>query len=138
MHLSSNRVYDGVYFADVLTFCIICTFREKWTSIVFHITNVHQWDTAVKYHQCSHDPLTREEQGEKLWLKPGSSAHELLKSIVFDPKILKALEKLTLFCHTGPLEVAHSLYLKYCPKRQHFSYKGEDVFTINILKQSTK
>jgi len=31
--------------------------------------------------------------------------------------------KLTDFCHTGGLEVYHSLVLKYCPKREHFSYK---------------
>ena len=31
---------------------------------------------------------------------------------------------LTGFHHTGALEVFHSLLLKYCPKRQHFSYIG--------------
>jgi len=31
---------------------------------------------------------------------------------------------LTGFHHTGALEVFHSLLLKYCPKRQHFSYVG--------------
>ena len=31
---------------------------------------------------------------------------------------------LTSFQHTGALEVFHSLLLKYCPKRQHFSYIG--------------
>ena len=31
---------------------------------------------------------------------------------------------LTGFHHTGALEVFHSLILKYCPKRQHFSYVG--------------
>ena len=31
---------------------------------------------------------------------------------------------LTKFCHTGVLEVYHSLYNKWVPKRQHFSYAG--------------
>ena len=31
---------------------------------------------------------------------------------------------LTKFCHTGVLEVYHSLYNKWAPKRQHFSYAG--------------
>ena len=33
-------------------------------------------------------------------------------------------KKLSGFHHTGSLEVSHSLLLKYCPKRQHFSYVG--------------
>jgi len=43
---------------------------------------------------------------------------------VTNEKILLALVKLTDFCHTGGLEVYHSLMLKYLPKREHFSYKG--------------
>ena len=31
---------------------------------------------------------------------------------------------MTEFCHTGVLEVYHSLYNKWAPKRQHFSYTG--------------
>ena len=34
------------------------------------------------------------------------------------------MKKLVGFHHTGSLEVFHSLLLKYCPKRQHFSYVG--------------
>ena len=36
--------------------------------------------------------------------------------------LLRDIEKLSGFHHTGSLEVFHSLLLKYCPKRQHFSY----------------
>ena len=54
----------------------------------------------------------------------GSPSHEAVKSVVLDKKILKDICKLSQFCHTGILEVYHSLLLKYCPKRQHFSYKG--------------
>lgn len=31
---------------------------------------------------------------------------------------------MTKFCHTGQLEVYHSVLTKYIPKRQHFSFKG--------------
>ena len=31
---------------------------------------------------------------------------------------------MTLFCHSGLLEDFHSAMLKYCPKRNHFSYRG--------------
>ena len=39
-------------------------------------------------------------------------------------KLLKDVEKLTEFHHTGALEVFHSMMLKYLPKRNHFSYKS--------------
>ena len=42
------------------------------------------------------------------------------------------MEKLTLFCHTGPLEVYHTLYNKYMPKCLHFSYEGMTARTILV------
>ena len=39
-------------------------------------------------------------------------------------KLLKDLAKLADFCHTGGLEVYHSMLLKYCPKWEHFTYQG--------------
>ena len=39
-------------------------------------------------------------------------------------KLLKDLAKLTDFCHTGKIEVYHSMMLKYCSKQEHFSYKA--------------
>ena len=44
--------------------------------------------------------------------------------MVINTKLLKDLAKLTDFCHTGQLEVYHSMMLKYCSKREHFSYQG--------------
>ena len=38
--------------------------------------------------------------------------------------VLKDLAKLTDFCQTGKIQVYHSMMLKYCSKREHFSYKG--------------
>ena len=44
--------------------------------------------------------------------------------MVLNNKLLKDLAKLTDFCHTGEIEVYHSMILKHCSKREHFSYKG--------------
>ena len=44
--------------------------------------------------------------------------------MVLDKRILGDLQRLTKFVHTGALEVYHSLYNKYLPKRQHFGYKA--------------
>ena len=40
-----------------------------------------------------------------------------------DKKILKDLKHLSGFWHTGFLEVYHNVMLKYCPKREHFSFE---------------
>ena len=41
-----------------------------------------------------------------------------------EKRLLNDLDLLSKFIHTGALEVYHSLYNKYMPKRQHFGYKG--------------
>ena len=98
--------------------------KEKWMSILNHIQNKHSWSDATQFKSCAHPPLTRSEAQRKCWLKPGTAAFVALEEIVLERKLLKDLSKLTDFCHTGGLEVYHSMLLKYCPKRQHFSYKG--------------
>lgn len=50
--------------------------------------------------------------------------HLALEEVVLNTKLLKDLAKLTDICHTGNTEVYHSMMLKYCSKREHFSYKG--------------
>ncbi len=109
---------------DSKIFHIPC-YREKWISILCHITNKHRWKTGTLFHKCEHARLTREQVKLKKWLKAGSDAHECLQSIVMDKKVLESLNKLTKFCHTGALEVYHSVYNKYMPKRQHFSFDGK-------------
>ena len=96
---------------------------EKWTSIVYHISNVHEWDGSV-FNKCMHPSLPPEEQRSKKWLRSGSLVHTTLKNIVYNKTLLQDIKMLTSFHHTGALEMFHSLLLKYCPKRQHFSYIG--------------
>ena len=99
---------------------------EKWTSIVYHISNVHEWDggEGSVFNKCVHPTLPPEEQRSKKWLRSGSLVHTTLKNIVYNKNLLRDIKMLTGFHHTGALEVFHSLLLKYCPKRQHFSYIG--------------
>ena len=66
----------------------------------------------------------------KAWLNPNSPAHETLKCILFDKKLLQDIQKLTEFCNTGELKSYHSLLTKYCPKRQHFSSHGMVIQTM--------
>ena len=71
-----------------------------------------------------HHKLTRKKRKQVSWLKCDSSAHVALEEVVRDKKLLKDVEKLTEFHHTGTMEVFHSMMLKYLPKQKHFSYKG--------------
>lgn len=93
---------------------------EKWTSVTFHITNVHQWATGEKFLQCAHQPLSVEEEASKPWLESESPAHVALNEVVFNQRLLKDIRKLSKCCHTGQLEVFHGALLKYCPKRLAF------------------
>ena len=47
-----------------------------------------------------------------------------MESVVTDKSLLGALKSLTKFNHTGTLELYHSFYNKYSPKRLHFSLRG--------------
>ena len=94
---------------------------EMWTSIVWHIQNVHTF-SGEKLQRCSHEPLAPEDIRKKKWLKNGSKALKALENIVCDKRLLKDIRQLNLFCHTGDLETYHSMMLKYVPKRQAFGY----------------
>lgn len=82
------------------------------------------WSGNTYFHMCSHSRISSSKAERICWLKPGSPAHLALEELVLDPKLLKDLARLTDFCHTSRLEVYHSIMLKYCSKREHFSYQG--------------
>jgi hypothetical protein len=92
---------------------------DMWSSIVHHTVNHHEFPGNT-YTKCAHAPLTDDEQRRKKWLVPDSAAHNALKSVVLNKTLLKDIRQLNEFCHTGNLEVYHSLMTKYCPKRQEF------------------
>ena len=99
--------------------------RENWLSLLHHITGKHHWKASKEYHlvkKCGHPRISAKDQREIEWLESGSPAHVTLEEVVTNKKLLKDLEKLTEFHHTGVLESYHSVMTKYVPKREHFSY----------------
>lgn len=98
--------------------------KEKWTSILYHITDRHQWKGCHYFKKCAHKKLSQTERSCKPFLKLNSPSFLSLEKVVTDKSLVADLAYLTNFSHTGTLEVYHSLYNKYCPKRLHFSYQG--------------
>lgn len=93
--------------------------EESWISICYHIVNVHTFD-GKHITACAHEPISEELSLKKKWLEKDSKAHKALKEVVLDKRLRKDIRQLSEFCHTGSLEVYHSLMLKYVPKRQEF------------------
>lgn len=102
--------------------------REKWLSLMFHITNQHAWlhlkPEFERYRECAHGPLESDKERKTKWLKPGSPPHEALTKILRDTRLLKDIQMATYAMHTGGLECYHNMLLKYCSKRLGFSHEG--------------
>ncbi|XP_065129116.2 uncharacterized protein [Paramisgurnus dabryanus] len=96
----------------------------KWKSILHHISGEHRWTEDGIQKRCLHPDLNPDQQRRKRWIIKESRAYHTLEKIVLDKGILKDLQQMSLFKHTGKLEVFHSMLLKYCPKNLHFHYSS--------------
>ena len=76
---------------------------EKRKSVLYHISNVHEWDSDFNslFPKCVHPTLPPEEQHSKKWLKSGSVAHNALRLLVLQDRLLRDIKKLNGFRHTG-------------------------------------
>ncbi|KAM4031866.1 LOW QUALITY PROTEIN: uncharacterized protein ACNLHF_019235 [Anomaloglossus baeobatrachus] len=102
-------------------------FREKWLSLLHHITNQHEWDGEV-YRKCGHVPIEMGDE-EIFWLINGTPPFNNIERIVSNDKMLKDIPHLVLNCHTGQLENFHSMALKYRTKRIHFGIDAMEART---------
>ena len=98
--------------------------REKWTSILFHVQGVHEWQSNTLFHRCAHGLLPIEEGRTTERINPETEAFSCLQKIVLNPRLLNDLNNLTAFSHTGSIEVKHAIDNKWTPKNTHFSYTG--------------
>ncbi|XP_051284280.1 uncharacterized protein LOC127378937 [Dicentrarchus labrax] len=99
--------------------------QNCWKSITHHVCSEHEWrDDDGKQHRCDHPPLTPQDQRMRMWIDKDSVALQALSSLVLNERLLKDLNQIALFKHTGPLENFDSALLKYLPKRPTFSYYG--------------
>lgn len=98
--------------------------KEKWFSLLHHVSNRHHWEGNTYYKKCAHAKRSEDDIRIKKWLREGATAFIALEKVVRDKLLVRDLKYLVEFKHTASLEVYHALYNKYCPKRLHFSYSG--------------
>ena len=63
--------------------------KEKWKSVLFHVTNKHKWNGYTHFHECCHPRLTSAQIRKKKWLKLDTPAYIALEEVVLNKKILK-------------------------------------------------
>ena len=85
-----------------------------------HIRGINSWEDNKLFHKCEHGQLDK----KRKWLITDSPSFLALKNVVENKKILADIKHLSKFCHTGNLEVFHSVFDKYFPKRLHFTLEG--------------
>ncbi|CAL8315392.1 unnamed protein product [Arctogadus glacialis] len=73
--------------------------------LLHHICGVHRWEEAGVEHTCHRAPFTEEEQRKKRWMKSDSPAFRAVKDVVLGKNLLRDLQQMALFKHTGSLEV---------------------------------
>lgn len=95
---------------------------EKFSSVIYHTVNKHEWGGYKKFKKCEHPPLTKEEAAQKKWLVEGSEAHQYLASLLKNKNTKNDMKYLTEAIHTTNVEVFNNLLLKYIPKQYHFEY----------------
>ena len=92
-------------------------FLLKSGPLMYTISVIYMNGMVVKVVCSVSASLPLEEQHSKKWLRFGSLVDTTLKNIVYNKTLLWDIKMITSFHHTGPLEVFHSMLLKYCPKR---------------------
>ena len=79
---------------------------EKWTSVVYHVTNRHEFPEHQLYTECPHGQLEETEERRTRWLAVGSKEAEALQALVMDKRLLRDIRLLSNFCHTGMLHIS--------------------------------
>ncbi|XP_069820489.1 uncharacterized protein [Dendropsophus ebraccatus] len=102
--------------------------QEKWLSLLHHIIDQHEWE-GRRYTACGHGNITTCEDKKIFWLKKETPSYASIEKIVTSKQLIKDLPHLSYNCHTGSLEVFHSLALKYRTKRIHLKIDAMEART---------
>ncbi|XP_075714956.1 uncharacterized protein LOC142750071 isoform X2 [Rhinoderma darwinii] len=103
--------------------------KEKWTSVLRHITNCHSWEDGGRYLKCQHPEMMPSDKREVKWLKKDSPSYKALEKVVTSEKVLKDLPHLAYNMNMESLEKYQSKVPKYCSKRIHFGIDAMEART---------
>ena len=67
--------------------------KEKWISLLHHVTDMHEWACGESIMQCEHPPYPEEEASKRPWLDNESKAFCTLQKVVLNKRLLNDLEK---------------------------------------------
>lgn len=99
-----NMEANCIVLQTVKSVPLLLCFQEllrRWMSLQHHITGVHRWEENGTEYRCFHQDLSAEEQRTKRWLKGNSPAFKALQAMIMDTRLIKDLQQMTLFKHTG-------------------------------------
>ena len=65
--------------------------KEKWISLLHHITNTHSWLSNKFFHKCEHKKYSRQKVKTTKWLKRNSKAFKALEEVMLEKKTVKRL-----------------------------------------------
>ncbi|XP_077340616.1 uncharacterized protein LOC143984197 [Lithobates pipiens] len=109
-------------------------FWKLWTSLLFHVRNIHQWEEDGQNSACLHGELSIFEKNAR-WLVKPSPPYKALEDIIASKQLKNDIPFLVLYCCTGAIEVFHSNVLKYRSKRLHYRMNSMEArTTVAILE----
>nr|XP_034316793.1 uncharacterized protein LOC105324442 isoform X2 [Crassostrea gigas] len=97
--------------------------KDVWYGMLHHIVNEHEWFVPFAnstVSTCQHGPLEDGSQ-TKEYLKKGSAAHNALRQIVMDKRLVKNIPYYLNCRSTSELENFQNLILVYSSKRHSYS-----------------
>jgi len=83
--------------------------HKKCTSVLQHISNIHEWEEDGIIQKCEHETLSEEYKNNTLWIHPDSESYNALKKILLAKDFLKDHQHAKHFVHTGRLEPYHNV-----------------------------
>ncbi|XP_018114621.1 uncharacterized protein LOC108714696 [Xenopus laevis] len=106
-------------------------FIEKWKSVLFHVANVHSFQSFKFYKKCQHKSISDTEKQNTNWIPLNHPAHAALAEIINDPFLLDDIAKAEKFCHTRDLEAFYCKIEKF--QSEHFSLVTDELYVRTAL-----
>ncbi|XP_077306296.1 uncharacterized protein LOC143925711 [Lithobates pipiens] len=103
-------------------------FWRTWTSLLYHVRNIHEWEEDGKKMCCQHTTISGTDN-QVQWLKKPSAAFTALEDLVTSNQLKNDVPHLVLYCRTGAIETFHSSVLKYRSKRLHYRMNSMEART---------